>query len=218
MKLAKRGFMVANALLTLLAVPSLRQDVAAWAPWLRWLNRHWAWAVPITAFLLLAFAVGKELQAAHKPMVSPPGVEQIAEPHVLAAAAIREIESHPVGVPGWDSRIEHVLPGDRYPIHGLMAKLYGPEGKPTEGKVRMILRLGPNIIREEEARFDDYYLQPGERPHYSSILYNPLRPENRLEDGLYELRWIEAHALGHRDMVEPHNFEIRQGLLVVTHA
>jgi len=122
--------------------------------------------------------------------------------------------SQPLGLPGWKSRIEHVLPSGQFPAHGLMAKLIGPEGKPAEGKVKILLRLGPNIIREEEAKFDDYYLQPGERPHYSTILFNPFRPEGRLDDGLYELRWIGEHALGHRDMAEPHQFEIRQGALV----
>jgi len=121
----------------------------------------------------------------------------------------------PVGVAGWDTRIEHVLPSERYPIHALIAKLYGPNSQLAQGKVGAILRRGPDIVREEDAvRFDDVYLQPGEGPHYSMTLFSPFRPKERLPDGRYELRWIEEHGVGHRDLTEPHVFEIRQGMVV----
>jgi hypothetical protein len=138
----------------------------------------------------------------------------IHPPVATAAAAAPQVTVAGQGVPGWNSRVEHALPTNQYPIHGLIGKLYGPEGQPAQGRVRAILRKGPDIIREDEARFDDYQLQPGERPHYLIVLFNPLRPNERLDDGPYELRWIEDHGLGHRDLAEPHTFEIHQGMLV----
>lgn len=122
-----------------------------------------------------------------------------------------ELECAEPGVPGWDSHVIHVQPSARFPVHGLAAKLYGPGGRRADGKVRTILRRATDIIKEEEARFHDFGLELNERPYYFLALYNPLKPEDRLGDGTYELRWIEDYALGHRDLVAPHVFEIVKG-------
>jgi hypothetical protein len=127
----------------------------------------------------------------------------------------------------WHSGVRFLEPPESGALsvmpHKIVLELHGRDGRRADGAIKAIVRHGEDSFESEVdpagwtgVRFEEHNLEPGDKPHY--YIFFPDGFEDApaiLEDGDYELRWMERHAMGWRLRHEPHLFEIRDGEVVV---
>ncbi len=123
----------------------------------------------------------------------------------------------------WDSRVNFAVPTKTGALRGfpykIVLELRHRYGHRANGDIKCIVRLGDVVFEAgpDRVRFEEHNLEPGDRPHYYVFLPDgfPSSAPRVLDDGTYELRWMERHAMGWRLRHEPHTFEIKNGEVVV---
>lgn len=114
---------------------------------------------------------------------------------------------------GWETKVTgYDLPSDTR-WGNIAFRLFAPDSTPAKGQVRCRLTWPSGDRVERDATWGGIADHAGRGvPHYA-VLYEPTYSKERMEDGVYRLRWYEEYRHGWRGLTTTYAFTIREGEL-----